>query len=98
MRTDTATRPDIPHPAGPAVLAQAVQSSIDAATGGTAAGERVRIHIRGADVTLTGPVYSWQERTQVRLSASQACGVRSVVDMMTVRPWGTDAGSTRQSQ
>ena len=97
MRTETSSPPDT-RPARPLVSAQTVQSSIDAATGSTAAGQRVHIHIRGADVTLTGPVRSWHERTQVRLSALQACGVRTVVDMMTVRPWGPDTGTAPQSQ
>jgi osmotically-inducible protein OsmY len=70
----------------PSVSATIVKSEIEMALKRAARNDAqdITVEVRGSDVTLTGPVYSWSERELVRSSAWATPGVRNVVDNMTV--------------
>lgn len=46
--------------------------------------ELISVHVRGADVTLSGTVHSWAERDLASHAAWSAPGVNNVVDNLTV--------------
>ena len=46
--------------------------------------KEIQVEVRGADVTLSGTVHSWQERELACHSAWGTMGVRNVVDNLTV--------------
>lgn len=70
----------------PNVSLSAVKSDIEAALKrrATADAQKISVEVRGADVTLTGPVHSWSERELARHAAWGTPGVRNVVDNITV--------------
>ena len=67
------------------VSSTAVKADIEAALKRRAAvdAQKIRVEVRGADVTLTGTVDSWAERDLARHSAWSTAGVRNVVDNLT---------------
>lgn len=70
----------------PALSSVAVKSEIEAVLKRRAHNEaqNIAVSVQGADVTLSGKVPSWAERTLVRNSAWGTSGVRNVVDKLTV--------------
>jgi osmotically-inducible protein OsmY len=67
------------------VSSTAVKADIEAALKRRAAvdAQKIKVEVRGADVTLTGTVDSWAERDLARHSAWSTAGVRNVVDNLT---------------
>ena len=70
----------------PKVSSSAVKSDIEAALKrrATADAKEISVEVHGADVTLTGNVHSWSERSLARNSAWGTAGVQSVTDNLTV--------------
>lgn len=68
----------------PSASATIIKSDIEAALKRQAALEAktIAVEVKGADVTLTGTVHSWDERELARRSAWGSSGVRNVVDNM----------------
>jgi osmotically-inducible protein OsmY len=46
--------------------------------------QQIRVDVKGGDVTLSGTVHNWTERTLATSSAWATPGVRKVVDKMTI--------------
>jgi len=63
-----------------------VKSDIEAALKRRAVSDAkaIDVEVRGSDVTLSGKVSSWAERSLARRAASDTIGVRNVVDNITV--------------
>ena len=70
----------------PSLTATAVKSDIEAALKRTAIADanEISVAVQGGDVTLSGTVYSWNERNTATNSAWGTPGVRNVVDRMTL--------------
>jgi osmotically-inducible protein OsmY len=70
----------------PKVSSGAVKTDIEAALKrrATADAHKIKVDVKGADVTLTGTVSSWAERELANHSAWGTPGVHSVVDKMTM--------------
>jgi osmotically-inducible protein OsmY len=70
----------------PMASAKVVKSDIEAALKrrATADASTIDVDVKGADVTLSGDVYSWAERDLARRSAWGSAGVRNVVDKMNI--------------
>ena len=70
----------------PSVTAKAVKSDIEAALRRTsiADAKQISVAVHGSEVTLSGKVYSWDERYTATNSAWGTPGVRNVVDIMTL--------------
>lgn len=70
----------------PKVSLSAVKSDIEAALKRRAKSDaqNISVKVQGADVTLTGTVYSWSERDLASQAAWSTPGVRKVVDNMIV--------------
>ena len=70
----------------PSLTATAVKSDIEAALKRTAIADanEISVAVQGSDVTLSGTVYSWNERNTATNSAWGTPGVRNVVDRMTL--------------
>ena len=83
--TEVSNEISIRPPAHP-VLAASVKSDIEAALKRTsiADAQRISVAVHGCDVTLSGPVQSWDERDTATRSAWGTPGVRNVVDMLTL--------------
>jgi osmotically-inducible protein OsmY len=70
----------------PVASLQAVKEDIEQALQRRAREEakKVDVHVSGSEVTLSGVVPDWQERSIARETAWNSAGVRSVVDNMTL--------------
>jgi len=70
----------------PSLSAKVVKSDIEAALKRRAAADSkaISVDVKGADVTLTGTVHSWEERDLAKRSAWGSSGVRNVIDKMTI--------------
>ena len=70
----------------PSVTATAVKSDIEAALKRTSIADatQISVAVHGSDVTLSGTVHSWDERSTATNSAWGMPGVRNVVDMLTL--------------
>lgn len=70
----------------PTSTSTAVQSDIEAALGRTSIADarKITVSVHDRDVTLSGPVRSWEERTTATNSAWGMPGVRNVIDLMTL--------------
>ncbi|OYU42654.1 MAG: OsmY domain-containing protein, partial [Burkholderiales bacterium PBB4] len=70
----------------PSLSETVVKSDIEAALKrrATADAKTIAVEVKGADVTLTGTVHSWDERDLATRSAWSSAGVRSVVDKLTL--------------
>jgi osmotically-inducible protein OsmY len=70
----------------PKVSMQAVKTDIEEALKRRthADAQLINVHVQGNDVTLSGPVHSWAERSLARNSAWSTPGVHQVVDNMVV--------------
>jgi osmotically-inducible protein OsmY len=70
----------------PKVSSSAVKADIEAALKrrATADAHKIKVDVKGADVTLTGTVSSWAERDLATHSAWGTSGVHNVVDKMTM--------------
>ena len=70
----------------PSLSATVVKSDIEAALKRRASADAkaIGVEVKGADVTLTGTVHSWDERDLARRSAWGTSGVRNVVDKMNL--------------
>ena len=70
----------------PRTSVESVKSDIEAALKRRAASDAqaIAVDVRGSDVTLSGNVSSWAERSLARRAASDTPGVRNVVDNMIV--------------
>lgn len=70
----------------PSVTSTAVKSDIEAALKRTSIADAndISVSVHGSDVTLSGTVYSWDERTTATNSAWGTPGVRNVVDLMSM--------------
>lgn len=68
------------------VVAGTVKDDIDAALRRRASAEAkaIRVDVKGSEITLSGPLYSWAERQMANNSAWNTPGVHSVIDRMTV--------------
>lgn len=67
-------------------MPMAVQSDIEAALRRTSIADarKITVSVHDRDVTLSGPVRSWEERTTATNSAWGMPGVRNVIDLMTL--------------
>lgn len=70
----------------PSLSSGAIKSDIEAALKRRAVADAnaIAVDVNGSDVTLTGTVHSWAERDLATRSAWGSCGVRNVVDKMTL--------------
>ncbi len=70
----------------PSLSATVVKSDIEAALKRRAVADAktIAVDVNGGDVTLSGTVHSWAERTLATRSAWGSSGVRNVVDKMTL--------------
>jgi osmotically-inducible protein OsmY len=70
----------------PRVSMSAVKSEIEAALKRQAHADAqgISVEVHGSDVTLTGKVHDWAERSLATSSAWAAPGVRNVVDKLTI--------------
>jgi osmotically-inducible protein OsmY len=50
----------------------------------SAEAKAIRVDVKGSEITLSGPLYSWAERQMANNSAWNTPGVHSVIDRMTV--------------
>lgn len=70
----------------PAVTVMAVQADIEAALQrrSIADANQIKVAVHGSDVTLSGTVQSWEERSTATNSAWGMPGVRNVIDKLTL--------------
>jgi osmotically-inducible protein OsmY len=70
----------------PRASMSAVKSAIEAALKrqAHADAQRISVEVNGGDVTLSGKVHNWSERSLATSSAWAAPGVRNVVDKLTI--------------
>lgn len=68
----------------PQVSMNAVKASIEASLKRSATAKSIHIEVLGDQVTLSGMVHSWNERSLAERAAWSAPGVRAVIDAMTL--------------
>jgi osmotically-inducible protein OsmY len=68
----------------PQVSLNAVQASIESALRRSASVHAISVEVLGDQVTLSGPIHSWNERSLAERAAWSAPGVRAVIDDMTL--------------